>query len=344
MEDKIKEYYGKILKKSTDLKTDACCTIDTYPDFIKDCMNNIEDEILSTYYGCGLVIPDCLDKCNILDLGCGSGRDIYILSQLVGKDGKVTGIDMTQEQLDIALKYKKIQAEKIGYDNTNFIKGYIENLGMIKNDEMDLVISNCVINLSLNKKMVLQEIFRVLKTGGELYFSDVYSSRRIPEELKNDEVLWGECLSGALYWNDFYTLIKEIGFKDARIVKYNKIEIKNKKIQEKLEDIDFFSVTYRLFKLPNLLEYDCEDYGQAISYKGSIKNNPKKWSLDDHHVFETNKIYSVCGNTWNMLNQTRYKNHFNFIGNFNKHYGIFPGCGKNIPFLEKNKNMDSNCC
>jgi len=102
-------------------------------------------------------------------------------------------------------------------------------------------------------------------------------------------------------------LIREIGFKDARIVKYNKIEIKNKKNQEKLEDIDFFSVTYRLFKLPNLLEYDCEDYGQAISYKGSIKNNPKKWSLDDHHIFETNKIYSVCGNTWNMLNQTRYK-------------------------------------
>ena len=230
-------------------------------------MNNIEDEILSTYYGCGLVIPDCLDKCNILDLGCGSGRDIFILSQLVGKDGKVTGIDMTQEQLDIALKYKKIQSEKIGYDNTNFIKGYIENLGMIKNSEMDLVISNCVINLSLNKKMVLQEIFRVLKTGGELYFSDVYSSRRIPEDLKNDEILWGECLSGALYWNDFYTLIKEIGFKDARIVKYNKIEIKNKKFK-KARRYRFFSVTYRLFKLPDILEYDCEDYGQAISYKG----------------------------------------------------------------------------
>ena len=95
--------------------------------------------------------------------------------------------------------------EKFGYSKSNveFKLGYIENLEGIEDNSIDIVISNCVVNLSLFKNKVLKEVFRVLKKGGEFYFSDVYSSRRINEDLRNDSVLWGECLSGALYWNDF---------------------------------------------------------------------------------------------------------------------------------------------
>lgn len=339
--EEVKEYYGKILKTNKDLKTDACCSKDKYPDYIKDCIKNIDEEVVNSYYGCGLVIPDSLEGVNILDLGSGSGMDVYILSQLVGENGFVTGIDMTQEQLDIALKYKDKHIKKIGYNNVKFIKGYIEELKEINNDSMDIAISNCVINLSYNKKMVLDEIFRVLKMGGELYFSDVYSTRRIPKTLKENKVLWGECLSGALYWNDFISIARDCGFLDVRIVKYNKLRIKNKEIEKLLGDIDFFSVTCRLFKLPKLLDYNCEDYGQAVIYKGTIKYSEDSWSLDSHHKIERGKIFPVCGNTWNMLKESRYEKHFDFIGDFNKHYGIFPGCGSNLPFL-KEGNID--CC
>ena len=342
MKEEVKKYYGEILKKSVDLQTNACCTRDSYPKYIKDCIKNIHTEVVESYYGCGLVIPDCLEGCNVLDLGCGTGMDVYILSQLVGKSGRVTGIDMTPEQIGKAIKFQKYHNEKFGFENTAFIEGYIENLEMIENNSMDVVISNCVINLCPDKKVVLEEIFKVLKYGGEFYFSDVYSNRRIPEDLKRDEVLWGECLSGALYWNDFINLAKEVGFTDVRVIKNSQIKVGNKKLEEKLEGYEFYSVTYRLFKLPKLLENDCEDYGQAVIYKGTIQNNKESWNLDNHHKMEVGKVFPVCGNTWNMLKKTRFKKHFDFIGNFDKHYGIFPGCGKGNPFTEG--ETSENCC
>ena len=341
MKEEVKEYYGKILKKSKDLKTNACCTKDAYPKNIKDCIKNIHEEVVNSYYGCGLVIPDCLDGCTVLDLGCGSGMDVYILSQLVGAEGKVIGIDMTKEQLDKAEKWKDWHSQKFGYSNVEFVNGYIEDLGFLENNSIDIIISNCVINLCPDKELVLREIFRVVKKGGEFYFSDVYSSRRIPKSLREDSVLWGECLSGALYWNDFLNLGKSCGFEDIRLVKSNKIEINNKKLEEKTEGIDFYSATYRLFKLPKLLESDCEDYGQAVIYQGTIENNKNSFILDSHHIIETDKVFPVCGNTWNMLKETRFKKHFKFIGDFNRHYGIFDGCGKLIPFEENNLG---NCC
>ena len=339
--DEVKKYYGKILKNSKDLKTNACCSKDRYPEHIKECLKNVHNEIVDSYYGCGLVIPDCLEGCNVLDLGCGTGMDVYILSQLVGKKGNVTGIDMTVEQINKAKKWKQYHIDKFGYDNIDFIEGYIEKMDTIEDNSKDIIISNCVINLCYDKKMVLKEIFRILKFGGEFYFSDVYSSKRVPQNLQKDEVLWGECLSGALYWNDFINLAKECGFKDIRLVKYNKIKIGNKELEEKVSGIDFYSATYRLFKLPDLLENDCEDYGQAVKYKGTIDNYTYDWSLDNHHKMEKDKIFLVCGNTWNMLKKSRYEKHFEFIGNFNTHYGIFPDCGKKMPFTE---DKDGLCC
>lgn len=349
LHENTKNYYGNVLKKSKDLKTNACCTMKQYPDFIKNALSNIHEDITSSYYGCGLVIPDNLKDMNVIDLGCGTGRDVYLLSQFVGENGSVLGIDMTDNQLDKANKYKEYHKEKNNYKKTNvdFKKGYLELLESLnlQNDFYDIVVSNCVVNLSFDKEKVLKNIYKLLKKGGEFYFSDVYSTQRIPEDLKKDEVLWGECLSGALYWNDFINLSKKCGFTDPRLVEYSPITIKNKELEGKLGDIKFYSATYRLFKLPDLLEPDCEDYGQAVIYRKTIPGNPNNefyWNLDGHHKIIKNKVFLVCGNTWNMLYHSRFKEYFEFIGNFDYHYGIFDGCGKNCPFSQENDNK--SCC
>ncbi len=348
--DNVKDYYGNVLQTSNDLKTNACCTITQYPKNIKKLMLNVNEVVRNTYYGCGLVIPDCLEDCNIVDLGCGTGLDVYILSQLVGENGYITGIDMTPKQIKIAEEWKEWHKNKFNFtkSNVSFILDYIENLENldIEENSIDVIVSNCVINLCQDKEKVLKQVYNLLKKGGEFYFSDVYSSKRIPDSLRNDKILWGECLSGALYWNDFINLCRKIGFSDIRMVKSNKITINNKELENQVDDINFFSVTYRLFKLD--LENDCEDYGQEVIYKGTIDNYNEYWDLDNHHRFYTNKNHKVCGNTWKMLHDTRFKQHFEFIGNFDIHYGIFEGCGKELPFNDNcndNKcNISNKCC
>ena len=235
LHENAKEYYGKSLKGTKDLKTNCCTCSEKPPKHVSVALSQLHDDIISHYYGCGLVIPDELEGLTCLDLGCGAGHDVYILSKLVGEKGKVYGVDMTKEQLEIAEKYKDYQAKAFGYEKSNveFINGYIEKLTDIPDNSIDLIVSNCVVNLCPNKKDVFSEAYRVLKPGGEMYFSDVYSDRRIPLELLHDPVLHGECLSGALYWNDFLSLVKSVGFKSPRLVKDKKITIENEEIEKK---------------------------------------------------------------------------------------------------------------
>mmetsp|Transcript_49953 Transcript_49953/g.79037 ORF Transcript_49953/g.79037 Transcript_49953/m.79037 type:complete len:361 (-) Transcript_49953:88-1170(-) len=345
--DAVKEYYSKRLQTSDDLQTNACCTAGAPPDHIKKAIANIHDEVVMKYYGCGLCLPEDLDGLSILDLGCGAGRDVYIASQLVGEKGRVVGVDMTQEQLDVAIKHKDWHAEKIGYSNVEFKLGFIERLGELglADASFDVVVSNCVINLSPDKEAVLKEACRLLKPGGELYFSDVYADRRVPQALRDDPVLWGECISGALYWNDFHNLAKKCGFLDPRLVSDSTITVNNKKLEGMLGNIKFFSATYRLFKLEGL-ESHCEDYGQAVIYKGTVPRNPDGFLLDGHHFIEKGKVFTVCGNTWRMLYDTRFKRHFEFIGDFSTHYGIFDGCGTLLPFssAREGKASSGGCC
>ena len=342
--DEVKKYYGQTITSQDDLKTTACCTAEKPPQHILDALNNLHPKIHDTYYGCGLIAPDELEDLRILDLGSGTGHDVYLLAQLTGPKGYVLGVDMTDEQLEIAREYEKFHQEKFGYSerNTEFFKGYIENLDMIDTDSIDLVVSNCVVNLSNNKEAVLNEIYRVLKPGGEFYFSDVYSSRRIPKKLQEDSVLWGECLSGALYWNDFLHLAQKVGFNDPRLVKDKQIAPKNAELEATLGDIKFYSVTYRLFKIEDL-EYDCEDYGQIVTYNGTITNHSEEWQLDNHHTFRTNEKMRVCMNTYLILGRSRFEKHFTFESPEPlTHLGIFPDCGKGIPF--ESSGSVSKCC
>lgn len=348
MHDQVQEYYGKTLQGSDDLQTNACCTDDGMPEFLKPVLSNIHDEVMMRYYGCGLVCPEQLTGMRILDLGSGSGRDCYALAQLVGEQGAVVGVDMTDEQLEVANRHIEYHREKFGFSqaNTVFKKGYIEQLDQLglENNSFDIIVSNCVINLSPDKEAVLKQAYDLLKPGGEIYFSDVYAERRIPAELVDDPVLYGECLSGALYWNDFHNLAKKAGFTDPRLVSDRPITIDNPKIIDRIGHINFFSATYRLFKLPDL-ESHCEDYGQAVIYKGTIEHHPNAFTLDKHHTIEKGKVFPVCGNTWKMLHDTRFKAHFEFIGNFDTHYGIFDGCGTSLPFdLTETQPGSGGCC
>ncbi len=349
MHDTVQNYYGKVLSSSDDLQTDACCTEASVPDHLKPILSEIHDEVMMRYYGCGLIAPEKLEGLSILDLGSGSGRDAYVLSRLVGEKGRVVGVDMTDEQLAVANRHIEYHRQKFGYEKSNitFLKGYLENLEALdlKDESFDVIVSNCVINLCDDKSAVLKEAFRLLKPGGEIYFSDVYSDKRVPYELTQDPVLHGECLSGALYWNDFLNIAKKCGFTDPRLVTDRPLGISNPDIAKTLGNINFYSATYRLFKIENL-EPACEDYGQAVIYKGTIDNNSDVFVLDSHHVIETGRVFPVCGNTYRMLSETRFRDHFEFIGNWNTHFGIFPGCGSVVPFDDNDPSSltSGGCC
>jgi len=245
---------------------------------------------------------------------------------LAGPDGHVIGIDMTDEQLEVGRRFTSRQMETFGFQESNvdFRKGYIEDLvsAGIEDDSVDVVISNCVLNLSPDKHRTFSEIFRVLKPGGELYFSDVFADRRVPEHLQNDPILYGECLAGALYIEDFRRLLREIGCPDFRVVSRSAIELENEEIEEKAGIINFSSVTVRAFNL-DTLEDICEDYGQVAVYKGTISHAPHRFVLDDHHTFVTGKPMLVCGNTAAMVQETRFGDHFEITGDRSIHYGTF---------------------
>ncbi len=335
MHEVVQDYYGKQLQGTEDLKTTACCDASAMPEWLKPLLSRIHPEVLSRYYGCGLVCPTQLQGCRILDLGSGSGRDVYALAQLAGPDGEVVGVDMTDEQLDVARAHQDWHADAFGYNNVRFLKGYIEKLDELNlaPGSFDVIVSNCVINLSPDKAAVLDSVFRLLKPGGEFYFSDVYADRRVPDAVRLDPVLYGECLGGALYYNDFLTLAKNSGFIDTRLVEDRPLDITDSQLAERIGNLRFFSATYRLFKLDGL-EDECEDYGQAVIYQGTIPQSPTRFELDKHHSIEAGRVFPVCGNTWMMLKDSRFAEHFHFIGDFSQHFGVFDGCGSSTPFTE----------
>jgi len=343
--EKVADYYGKILQSKKDLKTSACCSLDKLPAYVQEPLKLIDDEILMKFYGCGSPIPLVLDGMRVLDLGCGTGRDCFVISYYVKEEGEVVGVDMTDEQLEIAHKYLPVQMKKFGFSRPNirFIKGYIEDLQSLglPDNYFDIVVSNCVVNLSPDKESVLSEVFRVLKEGGEFFFSDVYADRRLPSWAKEDPVLLGECLGGAFYWKDFERTARRIGFNDPRVYACSKIDLFDQETINKIGFANFHSITYRLFKLAGL-EDACEDYGQVAVYRGTVKESAHHFILDDHHIFTQGKPMLVCSNTAAMLQRTRLAKHFHITGNCDTHFGLFD-CGRPSQDADQSK-AKGGCC
>ena len=294
---------------------------------------------------CGAPLPLGIDGLRVLDLGCGSGRDCYATAALVGPTGRVTGVDMTREQLDVARTHAEAYCTAtLGYASSNltFVEGFMEDLGSagIAPGSVDLAISNCVVNLSPDKPAVLAGVHAALADGGEFYFSDVYSDRRLSDAARADAVLWGECVSGALYVEDFKRAAVAAGFAYPVALSAAPITINDPAMRRVLGAARFYSITYRLFKLPaGMLESCCEDYGQVATYKGTIPGSEGAYTLDAGHTFEAGRPALVCGNTAAMVGEggvSWLAKHFEVRGDRRVHFGKWGG-GDPVPLTSDGK-------
>ncbi len=201
-------------------------------------LENIPKDTISISYGCGNPTAFAVLKegGSVLDIGSGGGLDCFIAAKTVGSTGRVIGVDMTDEMLAKANTNREKMAKLLGYDVVEFRKGFAEDLPA-ENSSIDLVMSNCVINLSPDKNRVFREIYRVLKKGGIFSISDIVSEREVPQEMKDDETLWSGCISGALTKDEYLGAIKEAGFIDVVVEKSYQWKV--------VGGIGFYSVTVK---------------------------------------------------------------------------------------------------
>lgn len=308
----VRAYYGEFLAGSDDLHTDACCCSETPPPkYVLDALALVEPDIIARFYGCGSPIPPALEGATVLDLGCGTGRDVYIASKLVGPMGHVIGVDMTPSQLDFARKYESAQMERFGFEHSNveFVQSYIEDMAAVASNSVDVVISNCVVNLSPFKEQLFKEIFRVLKPGGELFFSDIFSDRRVPQGFYDDPVLRGECLSGAMYIEDFRRMLQDNGVATFYDVECDEVHIGDLRIATKLGCIGFYSHTVRAVKGVDLEPRE-EDYGQTATYLGTMPENKRYFDLSSEVRLIKGKPVAISGNMARLITGSRYAKHF----------------------------------
>ncbi|KAM9853430.1 arsenite methyltransferase isoform 1-T1 [Aulostomus maculatus] len=310
--ENVKKYYGSRLDSSNDLQTSAasCSLSCSSVRSVADALSLVHPEVTKRFFGCGLPFPAKLDGCRVLDLGSGSGRDCYAFSKLVGPSGHVTGIDMTEELITMSRQYIEYHQKKFGYKepNVTFVQGYMEKLGEagIQSDSMDVVLSNCVICLCPDKRAVLQEAHRVLKEGGELYFSDMYASKVIPDHMKQDAVLWGEGMAGSLFWQDLISLAHSVGFSTPLLVSASQIVVHNCELKAKAGDIHYASGTYRLFKLPKTPVMS----EAAVTYKGTVADFPAQLDFDSSHCFKKDVPLEVNGEMAAILQSSRFSPDF----------------------------------
>uniref|UniRef100_A0A8C2XD38 Arsenite methyltransferase n=1 Tax=Cyclopterus lumpus TaxID=8103 RepID=A0A8C2XD38_CYCLU len=311
--DNVKKYYGSRLESSGDLQTSAAsCSLPCrpLPRSVRDALSLVHPEVTKRFFGCGLPFPAKLEGCRVLDLGSGSGRDCYAFSKLVGPSGRVTGVDMTEELITASRQYIEYHQKKFGYEkpNVTFVQGYMEKLSEagIQNDSVDVVLSNCVVCLCPDKRAVLQQAYNILKEGGELYFSDMYASKVVPDHMKEDPVLWGEGMGGSLFWQDLIPLAHSGGFSTPHLVSASHIAIYSSELKAKAGDVSFASGTYRLFKLPKSPVVS----KVTVTYKGTVADFPDQLDFDSSHCFKKDVAVSVNGEMAAILQRSRFSPDF----------------------------------
>ncbi len=311
-----------------------CCPVSYDPQFLKA----IPTEVIEKDYGCGDPSKYLLPGDTVLDLGSGTGKICFIASQVVGPEGKVIGVDMLDDMLEVARRNAPVVAKNIGHANVEFRKGRIQDLGLdlevldaelrkspianaasylaaddlanelrikhplVASDSVDAVVSNCVLNLVENrlKKQLFGEIFRVLKKGGRAVISDIVSDEEIPEHLQSDPTLWSGCISGAYTEEGFLKAFEEAGFYGIEILK------RDTEPWQTVEGIEFRSVTVQAWKGK---QEPCFERNQAVIYNGPFL----KVLDDDGHAMERGKCYAVCDKTYNLYKKAPYSDHFSFV-------------------------------
>jgi len=216
----VKKYYGGIANRVNEEAKDncggssSCCSNNNSYIYDLDYLNNLPQEAINASLGCAnpLVFGELKNGETVLDLGSGGGIDVLIASKYVGLTGKVYGLDMTDEMLSLANTNK----QKMGVENVEFLKGYIEEIPL-ENNKIDVILSNCVINLCEDKEKALGEAFRVLKPGGRLAIADIVILKDIPEKIKSDAQMWVGCIAGALPIEEYKNVLLKVGFKNVEI-------------------------------------------------------------------------------------------------------------------------------
>jgi arsenite methyltransferase len=327
----VKERYANGAKAP---EAALCCPVEYDPKYLRA----IPQEVVDRDYGCGDPSHYLREGETVLDLGSGTGKICFIASQVVGPKGRIIGVDMTDEMLEVARRNAPVVAERIGYANVEFRKGRIQDLGLdlekldaalrerpitdassflkadelaaelrfkhplVADDSVDAVVSNCVLNLvdPHAKPRLFEEIFRVLKKGGRAVISDIVSDEPSPENLRNDPLLWSGCISGALTEEGFLEAFQKAGFYGIRVLK------RDVQPWQTVEGIEFRSVTVEAFKGK---QGPCFERNQAVIYRGPFKEVLD----DDGHRMERGRRYAVCDKTFNLYRKAPYNEFFEFI-------------------------------
>ncbi len=286
----VREFYGK----AAEVPQAALCCPTTFDD---SAIAHIPNEVIERFYGCGSPVTRAALRPGdtMVDVGSGAGIDCFIAAKLVGPTGRVIGVDMTDQMLAVAEQHRPIVAANLGYDVVEFRRGFLEQVP-VETKTVDLVTSNCVINLSPDKPTVFAEIWRMLKDHGRVVIADIVSDRPVPASLKVNPQLWGECLVGALTEEEFLARLQEAGFYGLCVLK--------KAYWKTVEGFDFFSVTVEGAKFEKTA--GCRFIGQRAVYLG-----PMKSVMDEEgHLFPRNETVEVCTDTAAKLSRPPYAGSF----------------------------------
>ena len=296
----------------------------TIPESARPLFYNVSSEIKNTFHEFGSPMPPLLEGCTVVDLCCGSGRDTYLAAQLVGESGKVIGVEPVAARLAIAEKYHAQENKQFGYaqSNVELANAAPEDLSFIADNSVDVVISNCTFNLSPDKARYIAEVKRILKDGGEWYFTDVFSDRRVPDALAHDAKMRAGRLAGCMFIEDFRRLAQAAGFHDPRYVMTWKAPLSSRE-KKTFGDIAF-AITCRLINT-ELTSDHCENYGEEIVYDGSLPDYPDYFLFDKNIKFATGKTCHVCDNVSALGLGTRYAKVLSVEGTRETHFGDIHG-------------------
>lgn len=286
----VRAFYGHAAEEP---QAGLCCPTAYDPGLT----GHIPQEVLDRFYGCGspMGLAEVAEGETVVDLGSGGGIDCFIAAKLVGPTGRVIGVDMTDQMLKVATENRSKVAARLGYDVVEFRKGFLEEIP-VEDQQVDLITSNCVINLSPDKKRVFREMWRILNDHGRAVVSDIVTETPVPAHLQANARMWGECLSGALTEDEFLSFLEQAGFYGLTVLR--------KTFWKQVEGYRFFAITVRGYKYEK--KAGCIYIGQTAIYRG-----PFKAAMDEEgHLFPRNEPVEVCTDTAAKLQQPPYQGLF----------------------------------